>query len=181
MSVREDQIIRELSHYIHEHPDEKMALMPVYDAARDHAVQRGTCTHSRRCPLVTTGAVVVDERDHVLSLRHEGAFALAEAEPEEQDDSLSGAAVRLLAEAVGVHEVWTEPDSEGPFLIDVTGAGQHRYGPRLRIGFRYLFRAHSGAIAPGVIEAGAAAWMPLGEIGIPSVRSRLHGHLVGAR
>ena len=178
MSVREDQIIRELSHYIHEHPDEKMALMPVYDAARDHA-QRRACTHSRRCPLVTTGAVVVDERNCVLSLRHEGGFALAEAEPEEQDDSLSGAALRLLAEAVGIREVWTEPDSEGPFLIDVTRAGLHTYGPRLRIGFRYLFRAHSGAVAPGVIEAGAAAWTPHGEIGIPSVRSRLHGHLVG--
>ncbi|WP_405818594.1 NUDIX hydrolase [Streptomyces sp. NBC_01390] len=178
MSVREDQIIRELSHYIHEHPDEKTALMPVCDAARDHA-RRGACAHSRRCPLVTTGAVVVDERNRVLSLRYEGAFALAEAEPEAQDESLSGAALRLLAKAVGIREVWTEPDSEGPFLIDVTRAGQHGYGPRLRIGFRYLFRAHSGAIAPLVIEASAAAWMPLGEIGIPSVRDRLHGHLVG--
>lgn len=162
MSVREDQIVRELSHYIYEHPGEQMALIPVYDAARDHA-QPGTCTHSRRCPLVTTGAVVVDERNCVLSLRHEGAFALAEAEPEEEDDSLSGAAQRLLAEAVGIREVWTEPNNEGPFLIDVTRAGQHRYGPRLRIGFRYLFRAHSGAVTPMVIEAGMAAWMSLGE------------------
>ncbi|WP_405951501.1 NUDIX hydrolase [Streptomyces prunicolor] len=178
MSIREDQIVRELSHYIYAHPDEQMALMPVYDAARDHA-QRGTCTHSRHCPLVTTGAVIVDEHNRVLSLRHEGTFALAEAEPEEQDDSLGGAALRLLAEAVGIRDVWTEPDSDGPFLIDVTRAGQHRYGPRLRIGFRYLFRAHSGAIAPMVLGAGAAAWMPFGEIGIPSVRDRLHGHLVG--
>ncbi|MFF2462060.1 NUDIX hydrolase [Streptomyces mirabilis] len=178
MSVREDQFVRGLSHYICEHPDEQMALMPVYDAARDHA-QRGTCTHGRRCPLVTTGAVVVDERNRVLSLRHEGAFTVAEAEPEDQDDSLGGAALHLLAEAVGIRQVWTEPDSDGPFLIVVTRAGQHRYGPRLRIGFRYLFRAHSGAVAPMVIETGAAAWMPLGEIGIPSVRDRLHDHPAG--
>jgi len=178
MSIREDQIVRELSHYIYEHPDEQMALMPVYDAARDHA-QRGTCTHSRHCPLVTTGAVVVDERSRVLSLRHEGAFALAETEPEDQDNSLAGAALRLLAEAIGIRDVWTEPDTDGPFLIDVTRAGQHTYGPRLRIGFRYLFRAHSDAVAPTVITTGAAAWTPLGEIGIPAVRNRLHGHLVG--
>ncbi|MET9558808.1 NUDIX hydrolase [Streptomyces tauricus] len=178
MSIREDQIVRELSHYIHEHPDEQTTLVPVYDAARDHA-QRGTCTHSRRCPLVTTGAVVVDEHRRVLSLRHEGAFALAETEPEDQDNSLAGAALRLLAEAVGIRDVWTEPDTDGPFLIDVTRAGQHRYGPRLRIGFRYLFRAHSGAVAPMVIRTGAAASTLLGEIGIPSVRNRLHGHLVG--
>lgn len=114
MSVREDQIIRELAHYIHEHPDEQIALMPLYGAARDHS-QRGTCTHSQRCPLVMTGAVVIDERNRVLSLRNEGAFALAEAEPESQDDSLSGAGLRLLAEAVGIRKVWTEPDSEGPF------------------------------------------------------------------
>ncbi|MFC9641445.1 hypothetical protein ACFTZF_23235 [Streptomyces mirabilis] len=53
VSVREDQVVRELSHYIYEHPDERMALMPVYDAARDHA-QRGTCTHSRCCWIRTT-------------------------------------------------------------------------------------------------------------------------------
>ncbi|AQU67305.1 NUDIX domain-containing protein [Streptomyces niveus] len=178
MSIREDQIVRELSHYIYEHPNEQMALMPVYEAARDHT-QRGTCTHSRRCPLVTTGAVVVDERSHVLSLRHEGAFALAETEPEDQDNSLAEAALRLLAEEVGLQDVWTKPDADGLFLIDVTRAGQHRYGPRLRIGFRYLFRAHSAAVAPMVIRTGAAAWTPLGEIGIPSVRNWLHGHLVG--
>jgi len=180
VSVREDQTVRELSHYIHEHPDEQMALMPVYDAARDHA-QRGTCTQSRHCPLVTTGAVVVDERDRVLCLRHEGAFTLAEAEPEDQDDSLGEAALRLLTDVVGIRDVWTEPDRDAPFLIDVTRAGQHGYGPRLRIGFRYLFRAHSGAITPKAIETGAAAWMPLGEIAILSVRNRLHDHLVGVR
>ncbi|WP_236572932.1 NUDIX domain-containing protein [Streptomyces sp. GS7] len=150
--------------------------MPVYDAARDHA-QRGACTHSQRCPLVTTGAVVVDECNRVLCIRHEGAFALAEAEPEDQDDSLSGAALRLLAEEVGIRDVWTEPGSEGPFLIDVTRAGNHGYGPRLRIGFRYLFRAHSGAVFPSMIEMGTAAWMPLSEIGITSVRERLRSQL----
>jgi hypothetical protein len=87
--------------------------------------------------------------------------------------------LRLLAEEVGIRDVWTEPGSEGPFLLDVSKA-RPEYGPRIRVGFRYLFRAHSSAIAPMVIEAGTAAWMPLGEIGIPSVRDRLHGHLVGA-
>jgi hypothetical protein len=95
VSVREDQMVRELSHYIYEHPAEQMALIPIYAAARDHA-QRGTCVRSRRRPIVTTGAVVVDERNRVPSLRHEGTFTLAEAEPEDQDDSLGGAALRLL-------------------------------------------------------------------------------------
>lgn len=178
MSVTDDKIVRELSHYIHEHPAEAMSLMPVYDAARDHA-QRGACLHNRRCPLVMTGAVVVDERHRVLSLRHGGGFALAEAQPESQDDSLSGAALRLLAEEAGIRDVWTEPGSEGPFLLDVSRA-RPEYGPRIRVGFRYLFRAHSGAVLPAMIEVGAAAWVPLADISIPSVRNRLHDHLVSA-
>ncbi|KUN95259.1 NUDIX domain-containing protein [Streptomyces caeruleatus] len=180
MSVRDDQIVRELSRYLHEHPADRMALMPVYDAGRDHA-QRRACTHDQRCPLVMTGAVVLDERNRVLCLRHEGGYALAEAEPEDADDSLSEAALRLLAEEAGIRDVWTQPGTEGPFLVDVTRPGQHRYGPRLRVGIRYLFRAHSGAVFPSLLETGAAAWVPLPEIGIPSVRCRLEHHLIGTR
>ncbi|MFE0256866.1 NUDIX hydrolase [Streptomyces sp. NPDC059010] len=178
MSVRDDQIVRELSHYIYEHPADRMALMPVYDAARDHS-QRRSCTHDQRCPLVTTGAVVVDEYNRVLCLRHDGGYALAEAEPEEVDDSLSEAALRLLAEEAGIRDVWTQPGTEGPFLVDVTRPGQHRYGPRLRVGIRYLFRAHSGAVFPSMIETGAAAWVPLPDVAIPSVRTRVEHHLIG--
>ncbi|MGP4083354.1 NUDIX domain-containing protein [Streptomyces sp. KR55] len=180
MSVRDDQIIRELSHYIHEHPADRMALLPVYDAARDHS-QRRACTHGQRCPLVVTGAVVIDEGNRVLCLRHKGGYALAEAEPEDADDSLSEAALRLLTEEVGIRDVWTQPGAEGPFLVDVTRPGQHRYGPRLRVGIRYLFRAHSGAVLPSMIETGAAAWVPFTEIAIPSVRNRVEQHLIGTR
>ncbi|WP_236246435.1 NUDIX domain-containing protein [Streptomyces sp. CC210A] len=178
MSVKEDQIIRELSHYLHEHPADQMALMPVYDAALDHS-RRRACTHAQRCPLVMTAAVVVDEGGRVLCLRHEGGYALAEAEPEDQDDSLSEAALRLLAEEVGIRDVWTQPGSEGPFLVDVTPARQHGYGPRLRVGIRYLFRAHAGAVYPSALETGAAAWVPLSEVGIPALRGRLESLLIG--
>lgn len=175
MSVEVGHIIRELSHYLNQHPAERMALMPLYDAARDHA-QRRVCNHQGRCPVITTGAVVVDESGRILSLRHGGGFALAEAEPEGQDQTLSGAALRLLAEEIGVRDVWTEPGLEGPFLADATPPSQHWYGPRLRVGFRYLFRAHSGAVFPSMIETGAAAWMPPAEIGSHSVRERLRIH-----
>ncbi|MFE6098991.1 NUDIX hydrolase [Streptomyces laurentii] len=180
MSVKEHQIIRELSRYLHELPADRMALMPLYDAALDHS-RRQACTHNHRCPLVMTAAVVVDERDRVLCLRHEEGYALAEAEPEDQDDSLSGAALRLLAEEVGIRDVWTQPGCDGPFLIDVTPARRHRYGPRLRVGIRYLFRAHSGAVFPSMIETGAAAWIPLSNVGIPALNGRLDSLLIGIR
>ncbi|MEU1309127.1 NUDIX domain-containing protein [Streptomyces cinnamoneus] len=179
MSVGEDQIVRELNRYIHKHPEDQRALMPAYDAALDHS-RRQACTHSQRCPLVMTAAVVVDEQDRVLCLRHESGFALAEAEPEDQDNSLVEAALRLLVEEVGIRDVWTQAADEGAFLIDVTRPQRHAYGPRLRVGFRFLFRAHSGAVFPTAIETGAAAWMPLADIGIPSLRSRLESLLSGA-
>jgi hypothetical protein len=75
--------------------------------------------------------------------------------------------------------VWTQPGAEEPFLIDVTMPGQHRYGARLRVGIRYLFRAHSGAVFPSMIETGVAAWVPLTDIDIPSVRARVEHHLIG--
>lgn len=59
--------------------------------------------------------------------------------------------------------------------------GRHRYGPRLRVGIRYLFRAHSGVVFPSMIETGAAVWVPLTEIGVPPLRDRLQRHLIGTR
>ncbi|MCC2278856.1 NUDIX hydrolase [Streptomyces sp. ET3-23] len=178
MTVREDQIVRELSHYIAKYPEEQMALMPVYDAAVDHS-RRRACTHDQRCPVVVTGAVVVNEEGRLLCLRNGNGYALAEAQPEEEDDTLSGAALRLLTEQIGIRDVWTQPGSEGAFLVDVTRPGQHSYGPRLRVGIRYLFRAHSGAVFPSMIDMGAASWMPLAEIGIEAVRRRVESHLIG--
>lgn len=178
MSVGDDQVVKELSRYIHGHPAETMALMPLYDAARDHA-QRGACLHNSRCSVVMTGAIVMDEHHRVLALRHHGSFSLAETAPEPQDDSLRDAALRLLAEETGIRDVWTEPGGEGPFLVDVARA-ERAYGLRVRVGFRYLFRTHSEAVFPAVIETGAAAWVPLAGIGIPSVRNRLQGHLAAA-
>ncbi|MEU6172389.1 hypothetical protein ABZ832_10685 [Streptantibioticus parmotrematis] len=60
MTVRADQIARELSSYVHDHPREVMALMPLYDALRDHNLL-GACPHRRRCPLITAGALILYE------------------------------------------------------------------------------------------------------------------------
>ncbi|MFR9723622.1 NUDIX hydrolase [Streptomyces sp. MS19] len=176
MTVEVSQIVRELSHYLAERPAEQTAMMPLYDAARDHA-QRRICTHDGRCPAITVGAVVLDERGYVLARRYRGGFAFTEAEPEEQDDALSGTALRLLAEEIGIRDVWAEPGVSGPFLIDVARPGQHRYGPRLRIGFRYLYRAHSSAVSVSAAGTGGAAWVPMASVSIRSVRDRLRDFL----
>lgn len=81
---------------------------------------------------MVTGAVVLDQLGRVLCLRHAGGFSLAEIEPEAEDDSLSAAALRLLSEEVGIRDVWTEPGSEGPFLVDAPRA-QPEYNPRIKV------------------------------------------------
>ncbi|MBC2876219.1 MULTISPECIES: NUDIX hydrolase [Streptomyces] len=172
MSVREDQIVRELNRYIHLYPEDQKTLAPVYDAALDHSRRRG-CTHNQRCPLVMAAAAVADKQDRLLCLRHAGGFALAEAEPGARDNSLVEAGLRLLTEEVSLRDVWTQPADDGPFLIDVTPPRRHTYGQRLRVGFRYLFRAHSGAVLPPAIEMGAAAWVPLASIDIAPLHHRL--------
>ncbi|MEU9337474.1 NUDIX hydrolase [Streptomyces sp. NPDC048290] len=133
--IGEDQIVRELSRYLAKYPADQAALMPLYDTAIDHS-RRRACAHEQRCPLVTAGAVV-DEQARVLCLRNGGRYALAETELEDEDDTLGGAALRPLAEQIGVRNMRTHPDLQSAFLVDVTGPGQHGYGPRLRVGFRF--------------------------------------------
>ncbi|MEV3858512.1 NUDIX hydrolase [Streptomyces sp. NPDC050095] len=153
--------MRELSHYLPEHPGEVMALTPLYEALREHARLRA-CRHANRCPLVMTGPVVVNESGNVLAVQHGGKYMLFEDEPKDQGETLPEAALRLLAEKLGVRDVWTEPGTEGPFVVDVTPIGQHQYGPRIRVGFRYLFAAHSRVIE----TPGRAAWVPPAWLGL---------------
>ena len=178
MALEGSQIVRELSQYIHQHPDEALALLPLYDATRDHAM-RGTCLHDNRCPLVTAGALLVNEQDRVFALRDGNRWAFAEGVPGEEDESLSHVALRVLEEFAGVRDVWTVPGSEGPSVIDVSMAAPE-LGPRLRVGFRYFFRAHSRAICPSVIEMGEVRWLLMPEIGTPPIQDRLLSQLAAA-
>ncbi|MER5851001.1 NUDIX hydrolase [Streptomyces sp. NPDC002012] len=174
MPVEVGHVIRELAGYLSEHPAEKMAVMPLYDAARDHA-QRRICTHGGRCPAVVAGPIVLNEDGQVLAFAHEGQQLLFENEPTDEDSSLSDTALRVLEGTIGTRDVWTEPGSERPFLVDVAPRGQSHFGPRIRVGFRYLFRAHSD-----LIGAGPWAWVDPQEIGIALVRERILAHPVSA-
>ncbi|MEU8621454.1 NUDIX domain-containing protein [Streptomyces sp. NPDC048623] len=175
MAVRDSDVVKTLSSYMHERPRERMALMPLYDALRDHAGRRG-CSHGGRCPMITAGAIVVDEQNRVLALRNETRWALAEGLPEDGDDSLDEVALRVLREEAGLYGVWTMPGVEGPILIDARQAAPE-FGPRLRIGFRFLFRAHSEALLPTVIDPKRAGWVAFNEISIPGVAERAEQYL----
>ncbi|MEU7643387.1 NUDIX domain-containing protein [Streptomyces huasconensis] len=170
--VDDSEIVKTINKYMHGNPSAQHVLMPLYDALRDHAARRGQCSHNNRCPIVKAGALLVDERERVLALKNGTGWSFAEGEPEPGDTTLGETALRVLREHAGVYDVWTMPELEDqPLIIDVTPADPED-GPRVRVGFRYLFRAHSGALLPAMIESGRARWRPLEEVN-PLIAERL--------
>ncbi|GAA1191456.1 hypothetical protein GCM10009654_56070 [Streptomyces hebeiensis] len=179
MAVEESAIVKELNHYLLDHPDETAVMTPLFDAMLDHS-RLGHCFHDGNCPVVKAGAILIDERGRALALRHEDAWGFAEDAPSAADESLSRTAVRVLEEFAGVHDVWMIPGTESPVLVDTSRAAPED-GPRTRYGFRYLIRTHSSVLLPGGTVASRARWIPLDEVGPPVLRARLKDRLAVAR
>ncbi|MFJ4919838.1 NUDIX hydrolase [Streptomyces sp. NPDC088725] len=174
MPVPVSDVMKEINGHVFHNPGEAQGLKPLFDALLDHSRQQ-LCCHDGRCPLITVGALLVDEQARVLMLRNGAGWGFAEDPPQPEDDSLARTALRVLEEFAGIYDVWTVPGAEGPFVIDVSPAEDES---RLRFGFRYLFRAHSGALIPSMETAGRAQWRPLDQLDNFLLRERLLSHLV---
>jgi ADP-ribose pyrophosphatase YjhB (NUDIX family) len=172
MTVTSSHVVKTLIGYLHRYPVEATVLLPLYGAIRDH-VRRDHCPHGERCPVVTAGAVVVDERHRVLTLPYDDGWGFTEGLPDLADTTLRETALRVLRESTGVHEVWTDPIAQGPMIIDVGPADPEKPGPRLRYGFRYYVRAHSSAVSRA---PDGARWAPLAALGTP-LHQRIRAHL----
>ncbi|MER5766705.1 NUDIX hydrolase [Streptomyces sp. NPDC001985] len=175
MPVADSDIVKALTGYMHQHPTETGALMPLYEAMRDHSAL-GVCPHDAQCPLVKAAALVVDEEERVLAFSHRTWWAVAEGAPQDGDQSLGEAALRVLGEYAGIRGVWAVPGAEDPVDVDVIWAAPEE-GRRLRFGFRYLFRADSRALPRGLVESGQARWVPMSGIA-PRLAARLRSRLV---
>ncbi|MEV0040068.1 NUDIX hydrolase [Streptomyces sp. NPDC050804] len=176
MSVGESSIAKEINGYLHHHPDETAALMPLFDALLDHS-RLGRCSHQGRCPSVRAGAVLVDEQQRALALWHGKRWGFTEDSPNDSDMSLSDTAIRVLRENYEVCDVWTPPAADGPLLIEVLAADDPEGEPRKRYGFRYLYYAHSGAVLPSTEKTGHVRWFPLDHLGSPLLHERLRTQL----
>ncbi|MFD7289903.1 NUDIX hydrolase [Streptomyces sp. NPDC059863] len=175
MTVDERAVFKELNSYLHRHPDETGALMPLFDSMLDHAHQ-GTCLHRGRCPVIRSGAVLVNEHGRALTLRHGAGWGFAEGAPESADLTLRQTAARVLADCAGVLDLWPVPIAEGPVVIDVSRT-VHMDVPRTRYGFRYLFRVRSGVLLRTLTQLGQARWISLDAVGPPLLSARLKERL----
>ncbi|MEW1718650.1 NUDIX domain-containing protein [Streptomyces sp. NPDC093109] len=186
MSVDARAIFKELNTYLVAHPDETPALIPLFDSMLDHE-HAGRCTHHSRCPVISAGAVLVNERGLALALRRgdanrpEAIWGFAEGDPEHADRSLRDTAARVLQESTGVHDLWPVAGTESPVLVDTSRIASEGAEPptptRTRYGFRYLFRVRTGMVLRTLTHLGHARWISLDAIGSPLLSSRLKARL----
>ncbi|GAA3012993.1 hypothetical protein JCM13580A_38590 [Streptomyces drozdowiczii] len=150
-------VARAVSDYMHRRPGESLTLAPLWQTLSQHA-KAGTCHHRGTCPIVTASPIVLNERQEVLMLgAGRGTVRIPEARFEDGWDTLAEAA-SMLARALGVHELWTQPGCEDPVQLHAARADAQD-GERMRVAARYLFRTHAGLcrFAPGAPQT----WVPL--------------------
>lgn len=155
--------------YIDQYPSEGSALAPILET-----LAKGfDFTSRRRFPAhVTAGIVLLDERDHVLQIKHSvlGDWLTPGGHCEPEDKSLVGAALRELTEecGVGADDVERIGGQDAlPVHIDVHGipANDSRAEPmHHHFDFRYAFRLLPGAAVRLNHEASDLRWTPYAEL-----------------
>ncbi|MEU7187446.1 hypothetical protein [Streptomyces sp. NPDC045369] len=170
MPLDESQIVKLLTGYMTQYPDETAALMPLYNAIGGH-VREGACLHLDSCPRVAAGALVVDEHDRVLALweSHYSRWGLPRLLPHAEDNSLFDTAERAAKCTTGIGEVYQLTSVTGPVDIDVRrdvrGCGVH-----ITYVLRFLFRSYSYELPQ---TAGHIQWRKIREVVPPQIESRL--------
>lgn len=143
-------------------------------AARLGAHGRGFLARSNPAGHITCGAVLLDNDEHVLMVRHNtlGTWLTPGGHLEAADSTLQSAARRELAEETGFSREVTLLESF-PVHIDrhtipanvIKSEPEHEHWD-----FRFLFLCRGGAAAVRLEEVSAAEWLPIGSL--PALLSR---------
>lgn len=184
MAIHLEKITATVDAYLLLYPDERESLSPLLSA-----LAKGfDFTSRRRYPAhITAGVVLLDGEGRMLQIHHRGLgrWLAPGGHCEPEDKSLSGTALRELAEECGI----TAEDIEQvggeealPIHIDVhpIPASDVKAEPAHRhFDFRFAFR--TGAVVPAVTGRDAAVhrWQPLREVGDLALVARL-GQLLGS-
>ncbi|MFI0943609.1 NUDIX hydrolase [Streptomyces sp. NPDC021020] len=177
MTVTAQHIRDTLTAYLDQYPEDKDALAELataLTASPDTIASRKEFTGH-----ATAGALLFRPDGHVLLVEHKalGTWLFPGGHLEDGDDTLQGAALRELAEEMGIPTEYVDPVSPIPLHIDVhpipanlaKGEPAHRH-----YDFRYLFRTEAAdVVSLQAEEVTGFAWRPAHTLGAEALRGRL--------
>lgn len=180
MAIHLEKITATVDAYLAAYPEEREALSPLI-----LALGKGfDFTSRRRYPAhITAGVILLDDQERVLQIHHRslGRWLNPGGHCEPDDKSLTGTALRELAEECGIRPEDIEQvggEEALPIQIDVhpIPASDVRAEPAHRhFDFRFAFRTGANVPTLGGREAVAHRWQPLSQLGNAALVARLVG------
>lgn len=178
MAIHLEKITATVDAYLSAHPEERESLAPLL-----LALSKGfDFTSRRRYPAhITAGVILLDDQERLLQIHHRslGRWLNPGGHCEPEDKSLTGTALRELAEECGIRLEDIEPvggEEALPIQIDVhpIPASDVRAEPAHRhFDFRFAFRTGPTLPTLGGREAVAHRWLPLSELADRGLAARL--------
>ncbi|MDH6135812.1 8-oxo-dGTP pyrophosphatase MutT (NUDIX family) [Kitasatospora sp. MAA4] len=176
MTITADHIRATLATYLEEHPEDMAGLalpLSLLDSGAELASRKEFRGH------VTAGAVLVNEHRHVLFIRHIALdkWLTPGGHLEAEDTTLSGAALRELAEEAGIPATAVTLAGGGPVHIDVhpipenpaKGEPDH-----FHVDFRFVFRTTGSELVTLQEEVVSGyTWRPIASIADDRLRARV--------
>ena len=178
MAIHLEKITATVDAYLSAHPEERESLAPLL-----LALSKGfDFTSRRRYPAhITAGVILLDDQERLLQIHHRslGRWLNPGGHCEPEDKSLTGTALRELAEECGIRLEDIEPvggEEALPIQIDVhpIPASDVRAEPAHRhFDFRFAFRTGPALPTLGGRETVAHRWLPLSELADRGLAARL--------
>ncbi|MGH3415970.1 MAG: NUDIX hydrolase [Actinocrinis sp.] len=180
MAIHLEKITTIVDGYLAVHPEDRDALAPLIEA-----LGKGfDFTSRRRYPAhITAGVVLLDGEGRMLQIHHRrlGRWLNPGGHVEPEDKSLTGTALRELAEECGIRAEDIEPiggegDDALPVHIDVhpiPASDVHAEPAHRHFDFRFAFRG-AGGTTPEVDDRDSVCrWQPVRESGDAVLAARL--------
>ena len=176
MPITPQHVHDTLTVYLGEHPEDKGSLTVLVTALEESAETIASRKEFRG--HVTAGALLMRPDGRVLLVEHKalGKWLFPGGHLEETDATLTGAALRELAEETGISTELVTPDSPIPLHIDVhpIPANPAKDEPdHQHFDFRFLFRTTADVAGLQAEEVLDHSWQLADTITAEPLRSRL--------
>lgn len=187
MTITHSEIRNILSQYLDRYPNEVSDMAFLFHALdADHDITSRT---EFRSGHVTAGAVVLDNKERVLSIRHKtlDTWLLPGGHLEHEDPNLLGASLREMEEETGIprHQIMGSPTGDGvPLDIDIhkIPANPAKAEPEHHhFDFRYVHRIEDASVHLQFDEVTDFAWHPISNWPTQRLAVKLRPEACGVR